>query len=87
MEGIKVNEQKMLGVVDEDEFGCYSALFQRMQAEVGGEKQIAGVFTTTFVKGKIVYLNLYAPFAGSATVQELLVLQKALAKKFIEANS
>jgi hypothetical protein len=87
MEGIKVNEQKMLGVVDEDEFGCYSALFQRMQAEVGGEKQIAGVFTTTFVKGKIVYLNLYAPFTGSETVQELLVLQKALTKKFVEANS
>jgi hypothetical protein len=86
MEGIKVNEQKLLGVVDEDEFGCYSALFQRMQAEVGGEKQIAGVFTTTFVKGKIIYINLYAPFAGSETVDELLVAQKALAKRFVEAN-
>ncbi len=86
MEGIKVNEQKMLGVIDEDANGCYSALFQRMQAEVGGEKQIAGVFNTTFVKGKIIYVNLYAPFAGDDTVQKLLVRQKELARLLVAAN-
>ncbi|MFO1173076.1 MAG: caspase family protein [Hyphomicrobiaceae bacterium] len=85
MEGVKVNEQKMLGVVAEDENGCYAALFQKMLAEVGGEKEIAGVFTTTLVKGKIVYLNLYAPF-GDGVVDRLLTAQKALAKRFVEAN-
>ncbi len=86
MEGVKVNEQKMLGVIDEDANGCYSALFQRMQAEVGGEKQIAGVFNTTFVKGKIIYVNLYAPFAGDDTVNKLLVRQKELARLLVIAN-
>jgi hypothetical protein len=85
MEGVKVNEQKMLGVVGEDANGCYAALFQKMLAEVGGEKEIAGVFTTTLVKGKIIYLNLYAPF-GDGVVDRLLTAQKALAKRFVEAN-
>lgn len=87
MKGVKVNEQKMLGVLEEDEFGCYSGLFQRMRSETGSDKQIAGVFTTTFVKGKIIYINLYAPFAGDDTMQKLLLRQKAIAKRFIEANS
>lgn len=85
MDGVKVNEQKMLGVVAEDENACYAALFQKMLAEVGGEKEIAGVFATTLVKGKIVYLNLYAPF-GDGVVDRLLTAQKALAKRFVEAN-
>ena len=86
MEGVKVNEQKMLGVVDEDGNGCYSALFQRIRSETGDDKQIAGVFTTTFVKGKFVYINLYSPFAGNDTVNKLLVRQKEIAAQFLAAN-
>ncbi|MEZ5925120.1 MAG: caspase family protein [Hyphomicrobiaceae bacterium] len=85
MDGIKINEQKLLGVIDEDDYGCYAAIFQRMQAEVGGEKEVAGVFTTTFVKGKFIYINLYAPF-GDGIVDKLLAEQKALTKRFVEAN-
>jgi hypothetical protein len=72
MSTIRFGEQKFMGVVHEDATGCYAALLQRIRAETGEDIEQATISGITTVKGKLIYVYGFAPFAGGTVVQGLL---------------
>lgn len=84
---IQINEIKNLGVLEVTDCAVFVGLLQRLLADDGvTERLIAGVVAMTLVKGKIVNVNLYAPFEGSHTIEALLAEQRVIIERLIAAN-
>jgi hypothetical protein len=86
MVGIKLNEQRTLGVLDEEPSVCYYGLIQKILAQTGTEKTTVSIIAGTLVKGKIVFLKLTAPYEGAASAAQLLEMQKKAMAAFLQAN-
>jgi hypothetical protein len=85
-EKIKLEAEHFLGVVGEDEYGCYVAMLIRGTTENGMPKALLCVYANVIVKGKLLYLYRYSDDVGLRTVQRLLDDRKAAAKAHVEAN-
>ncbi len=85
--GIKVNEQRSLGVLTEEPGVCYFGLIQRTVAQTGTEKTTVSVVAATLLKGKMIFLRLSAPYEGAASAAPLLERQKKAMTAFLAANS
>jgi hypothetical protein len=72
MTSMRFGEQKFMGVLYEDATACYAALLQRIRAETGDNIEQATISGITTVKGKLIYVYGFAPFAGGRAVQGLL---------------
>ena len=81
----KLENVALLGVLDEDEHGCYLGMVLKIQVDGPGKTQLC-VFATTILNGKLAYLYRYAETIDSATVARLLAAQKASAKDHVDAN-
>jgi hypothetical protein len=76
MNGVKVNEQKILGVLEEDNHACYFGLLQRLITEYGDPKTQIGVTAYIFAGGKAIGSNLYTVYKDEASMVALLGRQR-----------
>jgi hypothetical protein len=72
LKGLQVNELRSLGVVGEDSNACYSAALRNLQAESAQQKLQDMVFAVTVLKGKLLFLYVYALHADERTIPALL---------------
>jgi hypothetical protein len=86
LKDVQVNQIRFLGVVADDADACYSATAQLAKAQTGKDITIVGLSATTFVKGKLVYSYLYAPYRSGQTVTTLLAKQKLNIAALLAAN-
>jgi hypothetical protein len=87
MKTIELNEQKFLGVIDEEPDICYAALLQKFKAETGENKTQVTVFATTFLASRLMYIYLFAPYHDGEAVTELLARQKTLVTGLRQLNA
>lgn len=75
-----------LGLLDQDDRAVYTGALTRTVAEDGAVDVTAVVAGMTLVAGRIVSLNLAAPYEGKQTVSSLLDQQRDNLRRLIEAN-
>lgn len=83
---VKVNQSRFMGVVAEEPTACYGAVAQRFKAETGKDVTIIGLFATTYVKGKLVYYYLFAPYRSAQTLSVQLAKHKPNVAALLAAN-
>lgn len=83
---VKQNQVRFLGVVAEDPTACYAVIVQRMKAETGKDVTLMALSATAYVKGKIVFYYLYAPYQNNYTVTALLARHKTNVAALLAAN-
>lgn len=83
---VKQNQVRFLGVVAEEPTACYAVIVQRLKAETGKDVTLMALSATMFVKGKIVFYYLYAPYQNNYTVTALLARHKANVAALLAAN-
>ena len=77
--GIAVNEQRPLGVLDEEPSACYAGIILNLQTATGEQRLLLGVFAVTVLNGRIIYLYHYqAKPEDGATERNLKVLKKVV---------
>src|SRR6185503_4633610 len=86
LKNVEVNQLRFLGVVAENADACYGAMVQRAKAQTGKDVTIVGLSASAFVKGKLVYYYLFAPYRSGQTVSTLLAKQKLNVAAFLAAN-
>ena len=86
LKNVEVNQLRFLGVVADDADACYGAMVQRAKAQTGKDVTIVGLSASAFVKGKLVYYYLFAPYRSGQTVSTLLAKQKLNVAAFLAAN-
>jgi hypothetical protein len=86
LEGLQVNELRSLGVVGEDANACYSAALRNLQAESAQQKLQDMVFAITVLKGKLLFLYVYALHADERTIPALLDRVRTTVAALKEAN-
>jgi hypothetical protein len=86
LQGRKLNETAFLGVLAEDADACYYGLFMKMRDETGTEKSQVTVAAITFVKGKIIYYNLYTVYHDTGTVAATLARHQRNVPALLAAN-
>jgi hypothetical protein len=83
---MKVNDQKFAGFLGEDPTACYVALLQKLKSEDGTEVTQLTVLAITSVKDRFLFVNRYAPYVNSDTVNDTLTRLKATIAALLEAN-
>lgn len=86
LKDVKLNQVRFLGVVAEEPGACYAVMVQRFKAANGKDVTQVAVYATAFVKGKIVYYYLFAPYQSNFTVTALLARHKVGVAAFLAAN-
>jgi hypothetical protein len=86
LKNTQVNQLRFLGVVADEESACYGAIAQRLKAQTGKDVTIVGLSATMFVKGKLLYYYLYAPYRSVQTVTALLARHKLNVAALLAAN-
>jgi hypothetical protein len=86
LKGLQVNELRSLGVVGEDDKACYSAALRNLQAESPQQKLQDMVFAVTVLKGKLLFLYVYALHADDRTIPALLDRVRTTVTALTEAN-
>jgi hypothetical protein len=86
LKNTQVNQLRFLGVVADEDSACYGAIAQRLKAQTGKDVTIVGLSATMFVKGKLLYYYLYAPYRSAQTVTALLAKQKLNVAALLAAN-
>jgi hypothetical protein len=86
IKGAKFNEPQFLGVLAEDADACYFGLTQKLRTETGTEKTQVTISTTTIVKGKALFYNLYTVYRGDDTVSGALARQQRNVAALLAAN-
>jgi hypothetical protein len=82
---VKLNQVRFLGVAAEEPGVCYAVSVQRFKSGTRDVSQVA-LIATTFVKGKLVYYYLFAPYQTNFTVPSLLARHKPNVAAFLAAN-
>lgn len=86
MKDVKVNQARFMGVVAEEPTACYGAIAQRFKAETGKDVTIVGLFANVFVRGKLVFYYLFAPYRSAQTLSVLLAKHKLNVAALLAAN-
>jgi hypothetical protein len=77
-----VNSVKYLGVLDQDEHGCYAGLLVKLQGDTLMSVTILG----TVIRGKALFSAVYDEFKGSETTQRGVQVSKTTALGLDEKN-
>jgi hypothetical protein len=83
---MKVNEQRFAGFLGEDPAACYIALLQKLKAEEGPDVAQLTVLAITMVKGKFLFVNRYAPYVNSDSINETWTKLKLTITALQQAN-
>jgi|GEM_PF-5062491 len=83
---VKINDMTYIGVVDEDEHACYSAILVRGVGTDSKPFAISGIITSTIIQAKPIFLALYNPYEGEQTVQNGVQKSKTIAADFESTN-
>ncbi len=83
---MKVNEQRFAGFLGEDATACYIALLQKLKAEEGGDVTQLTVLAITMVKGKFLFVNRYAPYVNTDSINDTWAKLKLTIAALQEAN-
>jgi hypothetical protein len=83
---LDLNEIYLLGVVAEDPSVCYSGTLQKFKVDTQAATTQIAIITTTLVKGRVVQLYLFAPYAGPATIAHLLGQQRVNTGRLQRSN-
>lgn len=86
LEQYKVNQVRLIGVIEQDENACYFATVQKTQAENKEIKTQINVVALALIGGKMLYIDLYSVLENDSTIQSLLIRQKANIVRNIAAN-
>jgi hypothetical protein len=87
VKGLKVNEIRSLGVLDEDENGCYSGILQDLHSNIGIDKMQAGVYAISVVKGRMIYMYLYRLYDGPDSIKALTGVVKSTMRDLASVNA
>lgn len=82
---VKVNSQKMYGVLHEDETGCYAGLIQKIQTPSKVTTAFT-VMTVTVVAGKIIYFYHGGDFDDTSVVKRLLDTSRSTMRATLAQN-
>jgi len=83
---IKVNENRLVGVLAEDADACYFATVQKMKTEAGADKTQLIISAVTTIKGKILYYYLFAPYSNAGDVNTAFDRHKNNVAAVLKAN-
>jgi hypothetical protein len=83
---LPVGRQQFLGAIDVDADACFTGLIQKFRTATGAARPEIAVIATTLVRGKILYVYLYAPASGANALNALLSKAKQLVREIVEAN-
>ena len=83
---IKINENRVLGVLAEDADACYFATVQKMRTETGTDKTQVILSAVTTIKGKILYYYSFSLYSDPGTVNTALKRHKANIAAVLKAN-
>ncbi len=83
---IAVTSTKYIGVVDEDEHGCYAALLIGVKGTDGKIILMSSLVTSTVVRGKPLFSALYHRYQGAQTTERSLQEAKLTAAAFDTRN-
>src|SRR3990170_4124757 len=86
LKNAKQNELRFLGVVAEEPNACYAAMLQKISTQAGTEKTQLVVFSTSVVKGKIVYHYRFGLYRDAGSMTRLLEEEKKHVAAFLAAN-
>lgn len=86
LEPYKMNQVRLIGVIDQDDAACYFATVQKTKTENGETKTQINVVALTLIGGKMLYIDLYSVLENDSTLQALLRRQKANVVRNIAAN-
>lgn len=83
---IKINENRMVGVLAEDADACYFATVQKMKTEAGADKTQLIISAVTIIKGQILYYYLFSLYKDAGTVNTALDRHKTNVAAVLKAN-
>ncbi len=83
---VELGETVSLGLLATDDIGAYIGVLQRISDETGEEAEIAAITGLTLVQGRVVTVNLWAPYDGQRSVEALLSQQRKALRQLIRAN-
>jgi hypothetical protein len=83
---VKMNEQRFIGVLAEDQTACYAGLIQKIQTEAGADKTQIVLIAITVVKSKQIFAYRMAVYTGSDAVTALLAKFKGTVAARYAAN-
>ena len=83
---IELQELVGLGLLHRDDTALFTGVLTRTEAQDTGVEVSAVVTGMTLVGGRLVSLNLGAPYDGQRTVDDLLARQRRNVKALIDAN-
>jgi hypothetical protein len=86
LEPYKMNQVRLIGVIDQDDAACYFATVQKTQAENGDKKTQINVVALALIGGKMLYIDLYSVLENDGTMQSLLTRHKANIVRNNQAN-
>jgi hypothetical protein len=86
IEKIKVNEAGPIGVIAEDDYGCYTATIIKAGTESGAQKVLVLLEAATVVRTKAIVVRRYAVYQNSNTVKAVLSKLKTDVAAFVAAN-
>jgi hypothetical protein len=85
LKGLQVSQVRSLGVIGEEANVCYSAVMRNVDDE--GEPRLQDmVFALTVLKGKLLFLYVYAPHAGEHAIPALLDRVRVTVNALAAAN-
>jgi len=86
LEGLKVNESRLLGVMKQESGACYWGMLQGLQTQTGNPKTNLTISAITLLKDKLVSGIAVSRFVDSKTNDQLLGKQTSIVAKNRGAN-
>jgi tetratricopeptide (TPR) repeat protein len=83
---IAATSTKYIGVVDEDEHGCYTALLVGVKGDDGKDLLMFSLVTSTVIRGKILFSAIYHEYEGPDTTRRTLEEAKITSGAFDARN-
>ena len=83
---VELGETVPLGLLGTDELGAYIGVLQRVSDEYGQTYDIVAVTGMTLVQRQVVSVNLWAPYEGQRSVDQLLNQQRNALRRLVDAN-
>jgi hypothetical protein len=83
---IAVNSTKYVGVVDEDDNGCYAALLIGVKGGDGKNILMSSIVTSTVIHGKPLFFAMYNQYDGPDTAKEDVDRSRIVAADFDRSN-
>ncbi len=83
---IAVSSTKYIGVVDEDDHGCYAALLVGVKGADGANILMSSIVTSTVVRSKVLFMAIYSHYVSPDTTREGVQLAKETAAELDISN-